>query len=173
MKTIITAALAAFIALSMYATRSDAAEFNAIGRSCVPTDYSFQNQVHYSSFGGPVEVQWNGTKTGTLTLYCGIPVDVPNPTHLYLAYRNNTACVGCSSDTIRISYMKMHKTTGVVSTVYTYTTLGATNNGTFQYIESPFSDAWDISNYVYFIKIEMQRASSNNDQRFIAANIWG
>ena len=98
-------------------SRTASAEFSVIGRSCVPDNATINSHILTVDAGGPIfhRIQ----SAGTVTFYCAIPVNVPNPANLWLGYIDNTA------GAITAQYMKMDKTTGVVTSVAQIDTDGA------------------------------------------------
>jgi len=86
-------------------------------------------------------------------------------------FKNNRTCGGCGSDNVTVSYMKMNKSTGVLSTIKTMAASDGETDGDLDTLEDTFSDTYDVAQYYYYVKIEMNRASTN-DQKFYAAVVW-
>src|SRR5688500_10037894 len=105
--------------LMLATTAAKAETFDTVGVTCVPAAVNYANQDYKAESGGPYYIQWNGVSSGTINLHCPIPGDVSSPSNLWFAYKNNTTGAGCSGNVISVSYMKMNKNTGGVSTIGT------------------------------------------------------
>ena len=151
---------------------AQADEMNALGGSCVPDDLAITNNRYANQFNPQPEITWKSGASGTLTLFCPIPVELPNPNAVEFYYSNNTSCTGCSGDYITVTYKRMHKTTGVVSTVAALSTVGATNDGTFQGISTSFSDTWNSNTYTYFVQVDMIRGTTSNFQKLYGVVVY-
>src|SRR4051812_23964653 len=99
MRSMILRAL--FVAMALSTSVASANEFMTTGHTCIPTEVAIQGDLFYNNFGGNTATHWNsGASGGTITLHCGIPVDVASPSHLWLLFANNTGCSGCASDKV-------------------------------------------------------------------------
>jgi hypothetical protein len=141
---------------------ASAGEFDVTGQTCVPDDATLLANSYVNTLSPDPFLHWAGNATGTITLHCAIPDNVVSPTHLELYYLNTTTCVGCANDVIRVSYEKMSKTDGFLTTVSTLTGHGCTPINGLCAISTSFSDPYDITQYVYFLKVELTRANGGN-----------
>jgi hypothetical protein len=152
-----------------------ASEFAVRGRDCIPDSSTLTNQLINTSFGGPTALSWSYAsppKTGTITVYCPIPLNMTAPSNLEFAFTNDNSCSGCLSDGIIVTYLKMNKVTGVVSTVAQATTAGGGNVGGWEFAWSAFSDAYDPVLYAYFLRVEMIRVTVNNSNTMQYIAMW-
>jgi hypothetical protein len=138
---------------------ANAEEFAVTGQTCVPDDAAtladnYINTLSYNPF-----LTWRTVETGTITLHCAIPDNVVAPSNIELYFSNNTQCTGCQNNFLRVTYLKMNKSTGFLTTVKTLTT-GA-GNFSFTLVSTTFSDVYDASQFVYFLRVEISRTTNN------------
>src|SRR5262245_30477822 len=150
---------------------ANAAEFDITGQTCVPSASSIALDNFTTQLGGDVGVGWLSSNTGTITLYCAIPY-LASPSHLEIYYKSNTGCMGCGSDSITVTYVKMSKTTGALTSIGQLNTSGGVNDGTYRAVSTPFSDNWDNSAYVYYLRIDMTRANTSNSQEWMESVVY-
>jgi hypothetical protein len=132
-------------------------EYDINGTTCVPTDATIPL---YGALSRAVGVTWPGTSAGTLIFYCAIPVNVANPSNLWFSYT-------CTTSPVQVEYVKMNKSTGVLTSVDTLT-----GGCSMDWNSNTFSDTYDIGNYIYFLRVTMTRSSGSDNQEFIGATIW-
>jgi hypothetical protein len=152
---------------------ASAGEYDVTGQTCVPDDATLLADSYVNTLSPDPFLRWTSNPSGTITLHCAIPDNVVSPTHLELYYLNNTNCIACGNDVIRVSYEKMSKTYGVVTTVSTLTGHGCTPINGLCAISTSFSDAYDPAQWVYFLKVELVRTNAfNTSQEFDYAVIF-
>lgn len=164
------------LAVIVFATSTAwANEWTTTGQACMPDNAAVQNNLYLNRFGGDVSMGWNSGKTGTITLQCPIPTGFPSsPTHIELYFKNDASCSGCSADVITVQYIKMTKSNGVLTAVTTLRSSAGTNNGTYQAISAAISDAYSPDAYVYYVRVDMFRASgsTNTGQKFYMSVVY-
>ena len=156
----------------LFARTASANEFDVTGNTCMADRATIQSDNHNTQFGGDPWIGWNSNRSGTIVCHAQIPVDITGPSHLWIMYNNDTSV--SSTDKVKVLYQKMNKSTGAITTIQTADSSSGTNDGNVRTLEVSVSDSYNASSYVYFLRVELTRASStaNGGQRFIAATLW-
>ena len=173
-----TCVLAALLAISS-AKYSYATEFTATGYTVVKTDVAIQSDLFEDHFGGH-RLQWkNSSKTGTLTAFAAIPINVTSPSHLELGFVNEPTCYAvipfgyyCDDDRVKVQYIKMNKTSGALTVIKTVDSTLGVNAGASEIVSGTFSDTYDISTYTYYVRIDMNRVAGYNEQVFEYVSVY-
>jgi hypothetical protein len=165
------------VILLLFCGTSSANEFDAAGVTCMPNAVSIANNWLQTTSNDP-ELTWDNffpsppgpPGGGTIVLQCNIPVDVPNPSNIWIMAQNDTTCSGCSSDTLTVQYIKQNKSTAGVFVIKSIAT--STNNGLPETDQTSFSDVWNNTQFTYYVLVTMHRANGNNPQSFRLVSIW-
>ena len=162
-----TVAMCIFAVVLLLGPKSaHATEFNMNGASCTPGHDAVTNYLYQVLSG---TIRHRGTETASITMLCPIPGYISSPSHLYLLYSNTEN----HADTyVKAYYYKMHKTTGVVSQVDMVTSANGVNNGSVTSVSHTFSDTYDGTTYVYYVKVLLKRRTGSETSVFYGVTVW-
>ncbi len=170
MKTLLLAAALLLLASSAQAQTL----WSAPAATCVPGDPAIQSNRYFISAGS---VKYNANSSGLITLYC--PVQ-----NIYLSYGN---CLDSNQDTyacpvlnspnvLRLTYadgdgiggsvsvmaqlLRLSLADGVISSVPGAFVNSNNNVSTAQTsLSASFSHVFDLTNYTYYVRVDMSRAA--------------
>ncbi|MBA3406089.1 MAG: hypothetical protein H0U13_15640 [Gemmatimonadaceae bacterium] len=169
MKKLLGVFLAVFATVSFARNVYAGGDFEATGASCVASDVAIQADSYLVTAG---TVKHKGTNTDLIVLHCAIPQVIDAPTTLELLYQDSTGIAGTD---VTVSYMKMHKSTGAVSTISSQSSSCASCTAT---TGTPLSagrgiiDTYDPGNYRYYMKVELDRSTSSDTAIFYGATVY-
>ena len=140
--------------------------FDSVGASCVPGDPAVTGDLYNISAGA---VTHHSTATSLVSLYCPIPSNITAPSNVELLFSSTENNV----DTyVTASYIKMHKTSGGITTIATARSQDATNNGTVQLRTQSFTDTYDASNYTYYVRVDLKRRNTSQSVAFYKVTLY-
>jgi hypothetical protein len=154
---------AAALAAILTESRTAAAEYNSVAAACV-VDGATLPTVYLTTEG---TVMHKPTATARITLFCPITKPIAAPRHLELLYFSTE---NDSATFVKATYLKMNKSNGLSITVATASSRNGPNDDVSAHnITADFSDSYNPSSFVYYIKIELQRR--NTDQNVLAYKV--
>ena len=168
MKMPLLVCAATSFALSVRPSRTAEAttSFSTNAGSCIPGDPAINNGLYSVVFG---RVTHKSTNTGLITVYCPILSDITAPSHIALTY---SSTINDGSTFVDAGYIKMSKSSGSVTTIATARSQDGLNNGLVQVRIQPFTDSYSVSNYVYYVRVDMQRSSSAQRVYFYNVSVY-
>jgi len=160
---ILLAALTIVVLSSLQARAGDA---NIVGAACWPAETNIASNGWVTTGG---TVKNSASSTANQVFYCPITHPISAPSHVYLLYSSTEN----HADTyVKASYVKMNKGTGAITTVSTASSNSGTNNGTVQYVETTFSDTYDLSNYLYYVRVDLKARTTSQTVIFFQVTVW-
>lgn len=151
-----TAMLSLVVLMTVLAAKSEAAvQWTINASSCVADPGSIQNNLYTVSGGS---TSFAGAKTGTISLYCPIAVDLGfTPAYIFMSYHDDTdsgTCTGNSYATLT----KMNNSTGLLTNVNTPINSNAgPQTAGIHAVSTSFTDTYNPAAYSYYIRIDMLR----------------
>ena len=146
------------------APRTVFAEYDAVAATCVP-DGTNPPTLYLTTEGTVMNKP--PTQTGLISLYCPLTKPITAPRHLDLLYFSTE---NDPSTFVRASYFKMSKSTGAIGLIAIANSHNGVNDDQSAHIvTASFSDSYDTSAYVYFVRIDLRRR--NIDQVAIAYRV--
>jgi hypothetical protein len=155
MKTVI---ISLAMLMTVLVAKSEASgQWTINASSCVADPGSIQNNLYFSTGGTDA---FTSTKTGTISLYCPIAVDLGfTPAYIFMSYHDDadiptTGCTGNSFATLT----KMNNTTGTLTNVNTpINSNSGPQTAGIHAVSTTFTDTYNPSAYSYYIRIDMVR----------------
>jgi hypothetical protein len=140
-------------------------QFNSVAAGCVPGDPA----MHFNRYlitAGTVKHQSN--KVGLITLYCNIPMAITPPKALELTYSDDDPG---TNTFVSAAYIKMHKSSGGITTVATASSNNGIQDGTVHSVETSFSDTYDLIHYLYYVRVDIDRSRLSNIAVFYGVTV--
>jgi hypothetical protein len=161
----VSIAAALMIALGVMAPNvAHAGFFVSVGAGCVADPAS----AAYVISNG--KVLHGVSSTGTITLYCPIPMEITAPSHVELLYEDSTTTSG---NNVTARYIKMHGTTGASTIISTLNSdSGTVTTGSPAIVVSTFSDTYDSGNYRYYVRIDIARTTTSPQEYFYGVSVY-
>ena len=151
--------------VSLPARDALANDFSMNAASCVP-EHKLPTNPRSVTSGAVTHVSGY---TGTIVLYCSIPVTISAPGNLELLYSStaNTSTIRVNAD-----YIKMHRTTGAITVVATASSNSGVNDGTPRTVTTSFSDSYSQSTYAYYVRIWLNRSNNTDVVKAYHATVY-
>jgi hypothetical protein len=141
-------------------------QFNSVAAACVPGDPAMHFNRYLITAG---TVKHRSGKLGLITLYCNIPMAITPPGTLELIYSDNDSGVNTF---VNASYIKMNKSTGAITTVATTSSNSGTQDGTVQFVATSFSDTYDLTHHLYYVRVDIDRNRVSNVAVFYGVTVY-
>ena len=141
-------------------------QFNSAAAGCVPGDPALHFTRYQITEGA---IKHRSSATGRITLYCNIPMAIAPPTMLELVYSDNDPGV----DTfVSASYIKMRKANGTIATIATVNSNRGTQDGAVRFVDTKFSDAYDLKRYLYYVRVDLDRKATSAAAVFYGVTVY-
>jgi hypothetical protein len=140
-------------------------QFNSVAAGCVPGDPAMHFNRYFITAG---TVKHRSDKVGLITLYCNIPMAITPPKTLELVYSDDDP----GAETfVNASYIKMHKSSGWITTIATTSSNNGIQDGAVHSVATPFSDTYDLTQYLYYVRVDMDRSRFSNIAVFYGVTV--
>lgn len=141
-------------------------QFNSVAAGCVPGDPAMHFNRYLITAG---TVKHQSGKTGLITLYCNIPMAITPPKTLELIYSDSDP----GADTfVSASYIKMNKSNGTITTIATTSSNSGAQDGAVHFVETRFSDAYDLAQHLYYVRVDLDRKLVSNVAVFYGVTVY-
>lgn len=163
------------VILGMSGAASAETFWTAVGSTCVPGDAYIQADRYAITAGS---VSHKGTNTGVITLYCNVDVGSllaqslvlgHSPNHIVLTYKDSdgtTTATYVKAELISMARSNGGLTTGIGSV--TSNSNAATGDNV---LSAAFTHTFDVTNKSYYVRIDMDRASSGQSAIFYSVRL--
>lgn len=145
-----------------------ASEFDMPAAACTPDAPAIQNNRY--TITGSGAVTHAGAQTGLITLYCPLSATISAPGNMEITWKSDLADV--LNNYVNVSYIKMAKSTGAISQVKFESSTSGTNNNTVQVTSGTFTDTYNQSAYVYYVRVDLMRSSTAHSVTFYKVTVW-
>lgn len=150
------------IALAMTATAAHADHFDTIGPACIPDEGSLDRFY----IDGATIRQAGTMTTSEASFYCPIPHVIDAPTQVVMMYSSSEKNLANPITYVKATYWKMHKSSTTRSAIATASSLNGICDNSKRTVSASFSDTYDPTQYVYYVKITMRRRNSTQGVGF-------
>lgn len=162
--------IAIFAAVLINASKAEANDYDIPATGCVPTGQSIFNNWYMWTGTVATGISQPGithipSTTATVSFHCAIhhPLIMGQPSVLRLLYTDSSSAF---QNNVTAYYKKVHKTTGVQTTIAVLSTQNCpVGTGA---CSMNFSDAFNPLTYRYYVEVNLQRTSTANTMIF-----WG
>ena len=169
-------ALMTLFAYAMFGGVAHAGEIDFIGSSCTPDPDTIGR---FFVSGGAIS--FAPGVTGQITFYC--PISVPGaltgPANLWISYWDGLVA---TNDHVQVGYWKRSKESntlvGPIAEVSSISGLGhkagpnCGDSNVWAACNLPFSDTFQPSQYIYYLRVDLFRTGVNNLETFYGAALW-
>lgn len=140
-------------------------QFNSVAAGCVPGDPAMHFNRYFITAG---TVKHRSDKVGLITLYCNIPMAITPPKTLELVYSDDDPGINTF---VSASYIRMHKSSGFITTIATTSSNDGSQDGAVHSVATTFSDTYDLTHYLYYIRVDIDRGLFSNIAVFYGVTV--